>query len=205
MALAAYADLISAVADWMARNSINADRANDFIALAEADFNRVLRVTSMEKRAATTIEAGDAYLSMPTNCLGLRVLTHDTTPFEELQYVTSDWMRTRLMRLNMGRPKFYAQFGSEFQLGPLPDQDYDFEAIYYERIPALTSLATSNWLLDRNPDIYLFGALVQCALFYQNDALLARYQPLLQQKLDDLRASEQTIEFNGSPLQTRVS
>lgn len=205
MTISTYDELVSATADWMARNNISSTRANDFVSLAEADFNRTLRVTSMERRAAATIEAGDAYLSMPQNCLGLRVLTHDTTPFEELQYVTQDWMRTRLMRLNTGRPKFYAQFGTEFQLGPVPDANYAFEAIYYERIPGLSAGAPTNWLLEQHPDIYLFGTLVQCALFYQNDTMLARYEPRLAQKLDDLRSSESSIEFNGSPLQTRVS
>lgn len=205
MALATYDDLIAAVADWMARNNINADRANDFVALAEADFNRVLRVTSMQTRAAATVQAGDPYLSMPADSLGLRVLTHDSTPFEELQYTTADWMRTQLMRLNQGRPKFYAQFGTEFQLGPVPDQDYTFEAIYYARIPAISAGAPTNWLLTRHPDVYLFGTLVQCGLFYQNDAIISRYQPRLTQLLDDVRSSEQSAEFNGSPLVTRVS
>ena len=202
MALATYTDLIAAVADWLARNSITGGRADDFITLTEAKFNRELRVPQMESRAATSIAAGDAYLSVPTDMLAIRVLTHDSQPNEQLQYATPDWLRG-FYRSMPGRPKHYAQFGSEWQLGPVPDINYTFEAIYWARIPGLSAENPTNWLLRDAPDVYLYGALFQASVYYRNASDISLYKSLLEEAVASLEHAGSDMSMNGSPLVTR--
>ena len=40
---------------------------------------------------------------------------------------------------------------------------------YFQKIPALTDAAATNWLLTAHPDLYLFGALVEAEMFGVND------------------------------------
>ena len=47
MAINTYSTLQTAVANWLDRDDL-ADRVPEFISLAEATFNRVLRIRSME-------------------------------------------------------------------------------------------------------------------------------------------------------------
>jgi hypothetical protein len=68
MALANYTDLLASVAGWLNREDLTA-RIPDFVSLAEADFNRQLRVAAMVGRTTTTIAAGVSRFSLPTDWL----------------------------------------------------------------------------------------------------------------------------------------
>jgi len=63
MAISTYSELQTAVANWLDRDDLT-DRIPEFIALAEARFNRVLRLRSMEsKQTASTIGGREITIS----------------------------------------------------------------------------------------------------------------------------------------------
>ena len=68
-------------------------------------------------------------------------------------------------------PAYYADTDYEhWYLAPTPDQAYDFEVLYYERIAPLSSTNQTNWLTQYAPNAMLYGTLLQAMPFLKNDA-----------------------------------
>jgi len=70
-----------------------------------------------------------------------------------------------------GTPIFYADTDYEhWYLAPTPDQAYNFEVLYYERIAPLSTTNQTNWLTQYAPNAMLYGTLLQAMPFLKNDA-----------------------------------
>jgi len=68
-------------------------------------------------------------------------------------------------------PLYYADTDYEhWYLAPTPDQAYEFEVLYYERIAPLSSTNQTNWLTQYAPNAMLYGTLLQAMPFLKNDA-----------------------------------
>jgi hypothetical protein len=70
MAIGTYAELKTAIANFLARDDLTA-RIPEFISLAEARMSRELGTRSQTKRANATLSAGDAFVSLPTDMRAL--------------------------------------------------------------------------------------------------------------------------------------
>ena len=57
MALSNYSELKSSIANWLNRSDLTTEIAEDFIVLAEKDFNSKLRIRSMVTQTIITIDA----------------------------------------------------------------------------------------------------------------------------------------------------
>jgi hypothetical protein len=170
MSIDSYAGLLQAVGDYAVRTDMGA-RAPEFVALAEARLNRVLRVRPMVGRTALSL--GAEYVSLPADYLGVRTLSLDGSPRGRLEFVTPDQMdQLKASRGAAGRPEAYAIAGTELRLHPAPDAAYGAELSYFRRLPPLAS-NTSNWLLAAAPDAYLYGALVQLGILTEDERLPA--------------------------------
>jgi len=67
-------------------------------------------------------------------------------------------------------PLYYADTDwDHWYLAPTPDDDYQFEVLYYERISPLSSTNQTNWLTQNAPNAMLFGTLLQAMPFLKND------------------------------------
>jgi len=79
-----------------------------------------------------------------------------------------------------GYPQFYADYDYEHWLiAPMPDKAYNFEVLYYERIPPLSTANQTNWLTQNAPNVMLFGTLLQAQMFLKDDQRM-----IFQQKYD---------------------
>lgn len=85
-------------------------------------------------------------------------------------------------------PAYYADTDYEhWYLAPTPDQAYDFEVLYYERIAPLSSTNQTNWLTQYAPNAMLYGTLLQAMPFLKNDA-----RAIFQQKYSEAVAALKT-------------
>jgi len=71
MAISTYSELTTAVANWLDRDDLTL-RIPEFIALAEAKFNRTLRLRSMEAKYTADTVAGQRNLALPTGYIQMR-------------------------------------------------------------------------------------------------------------------------------------
>jgi len=171
MAITSYSTLKTAIADWSHRSDLT-NQIDDFIDIAEARFNRALRVSQMEESSTITPVAG--LVTMPTGWLAVRNVKLNTNPLTTLEYLTpADMDRLAIGQTLAGK---YTIVGDQIKLDAA--SNYDVIVEYYQKITALDDTNTSNWLLDAHPDIYLFGSLAEAFVYAVDDAQVSKYNAL---------------------------
>lgn len=182
MAIVDYASLQAAVANWLHRSDLAA-MVPDFISMAEARLSADLNARPMDTVTTLNLTAGNAYATLPPDMLEMRRFVLQTSPLQTLKYVTPDQMALQYPSGDTGRPYAFTVIGANAQFGPVPDQNYTAELVYRQRIPALSSTNTSNWLLQNFPNAYLYAALLAAQPFIQNDERIAVFQQQYQQAI----------------------
>jgi hypothetical protein len=164
MAITTYAELQAAVGNWL-DHSLFAARIPEFIALFEAAANRRLRVREQEATATLTPVSGAVVL--PADYLAWRRLTWTGAPRVELQYVHPSYLQAAYPSSPTDVPRIFTIEGTTLKVRPLDGTSLELD--YFQKIPALSDAAPSNWLLAAHPDVYLFGSLVEAEMFGVND------------------------------------
>lgn len=200
MALDTYANLITAIGDWLERSD-TATLAPDWIALAEAHMNRRLRVSPMIERVATTFAS--AYTALPADFLAPHTLRLDEGDYSLLQYFTPVQMAEFKAAGNRtGTPQAYTITYQEIEVGPAPSASVSTMLWYYQRIPALSGTNASNWVLARHPDAYLHGALLMAGIYYADDGLQQAHGTMFNAALDRIEVEDRTSAFAANPTPT---
>ena len=199
MAIGTYAELQTAVANWLDRDDLT-DRIPEFIALAEARMNRVLRIRLMEgKYTASTVAAQRNY-ALPASYIQMRNFQLNTSPITPLQYVTPEIYDRLWGGSTGGTPQFYTIVAGEVQLGPLPASVLTMEMLFYKKISALSVTNTTEAMLTDNPDIYLYGALLEAEPFIMNDERVGLWAQGFQRAVADLQEQDNKDRHSGSAL-----
>jgi len=205
MAISTKAELHTAAANWLNRSDLTA-RLPEFIALAEAGFNRILRTRDMLTRA--TASTTSQYVSLPTDFLEMsNIELTSTTPPKRLVYITSDRSDDYREQQNdkVGIPDYYTIEGTSIQLLPTPDATYTLQLNYFQDIPALAALADSgdNWLLSAHPDIYLYATLMQASPYIMDPQSAGQWGGLLDRAMLELQMSDEKSRYSGGTLNMR--
>ena len=205
MAITTYAELQTATANWLDRTDLSA-RIPEFIELAEANFNRVIRQPDMVAKDDSFSIAG-RYTTLPTDTLEIIRIVVDLTPVIVLEYLTPEEIsERRIVMSSTGKPYYFTTIGgatNQLEVLPSPDSTYTSSIVYYTRIAALSDSATSNWLLAAHPDIYLFGTLVEAEPYLKNDERMPMWTARLDKALNDLKLQGQRERHTASGLRMR--
>jgi len=199
MAISNYGELKTAVANWMDRDDLTA-RIPEFIALAEARFNRVLRIRAMESKQTASTVAGQQNLALPTNYIQMRNVQMNTSPVTPMQYVTPEIFDRLYGGSATGTPKFYSIIANELQLGPTPDTVQTIEMLFYKKFDPLSADGDTNWVLTNAPDVYLYGALLEAEPFIMNDARTALWAEAFQNAISSIQEQDNKDRHSGSAL-----
>ena len=205
MAISTKAELHTAVANWLNRSDLTS-RIPEFIALGEAQLNRILRTRDMLTRATTTTNA--QYVALPSDFQEmLNVELTSTDPPRRLLYATSDRSDDyrEQKRNKEGIPVHYTIEGLTLQLNPTPDTNYTIQMNYYQDIPALASKADSdaNWLLLAHPDIYLYSTLTQASPYLMDSDAARTWDGLYARSLLELKIADEKSRYAGGTLTMR--
>ena len=199
MALDTFSGLKTTIADYLNRDDLTSIIPS-FITLAEAKFNRKLRVRQMVKRATAAIDT--QYFAFPTDWLQAKQFILNTNPITYLEYVTNfqgEELRATTV-IAVGKPQYYSFVGSQIEVIPTPDTSYTGELTYYGKIPALSDSNTSNWLLAYAPDLYLYGALLEASPYLKDDERLAVWGNLYISSIGDIEIADQRASVGSTPI-----
>jgi len=199
MAISNYTELKTAVANWLDRDDLT-DRIPEFIALAEARFNRVLRIRAMESKQTASTVAGQQNLALPARFVQMRNVQINTSPVTPMQYVTPEIFDRLYGGSSSGTPKFYTVIANELQLGPTPDSVQTIEMLFYETFQALSDANPTNWVITNAPDVYLYGALLEAEPFIMNDARVQLWATAFRQSIADIQEQDNKDRHSGSAL-----
>lgn len=195
-----FAELKTSVAAWLNRSDLTS-QIPEFIAFAERRFNRILIVPERETVATATM-SGER-LALPTDFWQLRSIFMDTDPRQALEQVSPSTLRTQYAWQTTGRPQAFAIMDEQFYFGPSPDDTYGVEIDYYATIPALSDSQTTNWLLTKHPDIYLYGTLLQAEAYLWNDDRLGVWKAALDEAIGELIESGRRKHTSAQPVRLR--
>lgn len=199
MAISTYTELKTAVANWLDRDDLT-DRIPEFIALAEARMNRVLRLRMMEaKYTASTVGAQRNY-ALPTGYLQMRNFQLNTSPITTLSYVSPEIFDRLWGGSTGGTPQFYTILANEIQLGPIPASVQTMEMLFYKKITALSGTNLTEQMLTNNPDIYLYGALLEAEPFIMNDERVSLWALGFEKAVASLQEQDDKDRHSGSAL-----
>lgn len=209
MAIATYADLKAAVANYLNRANLTA-RVPEFIAAAERRIAygdrsnpsvpvEPLRIRAMETSADVAISGQTA--ALPSGYLQSRRFYINTNPIGELGYIVPDLFWKTYISSDTGQPRRFTVEGENFVFGPIPDGSYTGKVLYYQKFTALSADGDTNWLLTNAPNIYLDGALTEAYAFTrQNDEMVKR-GAMFSGGINALNLSDKSDRYSGSPWQ----
>jgi hypothetical protein len=194
VSLTTYAGVIASISSWMVRSDISGT-ADDFIDLFEAWASRNLRTPDMEAEATTP---ATEYIALPTDFLQLRDIQWQGSPRRQLAYVTPEYADMYDTSGSSGTPQFYTIVGNQIRLVPAPDASTDVRISYWQRIPALDGSNTSNWLLEKYPDAYIYGSLIHARVFVQDPAIAAFFKQGYDTVMGEIAAAGKKSNVGGS-------
>tara|TARA_R110000737_G_scaffold330319_1_gene345898 strand:+ start:152 stop:781 length:630 start_codon:yes stop_codon:yes gene_type:complete len=200
MAIGTFAQLKTAAANWLDRSDLTA-RIPEFITLAEARFNRVLRIRDMETvSTAISTAAGTREYSLPTGFVQMKEFHLSTDPLTPLAYITPEMMTRIWAGSSKGRPEVFTIIADNVRLGPNPDAVYTTSMLYYKTFTALSDSATTNDMLTNNPDVYLYGTLLEAEPFIMNDQRVGLWLAAFDKAVSDIQNQDNKDRHSGSQL-----
>lgn len=191
-----YDDLVEKVALWMDREDLLA-RVPDFVALLEARLNRILRVPEME--TATILQAGTERTDLPLDFLQMRSLHVEGARDRPLRAMAPGGA-SETYSGRAGCPIAYSVAGRSLVLAPPPEEAVALAMAYWQRIPSLSEITPTNWLLEQHPDIYLYGSLVQAEAYLANDERVGLWKSAHDEAIGELQQAGQRARWGAGPL-----
>ena len=195
MAISNYAELQTAVAEWVSREDDDEilARVPDFIRLGEARLYRMLRVA--ENTATTTaarLASDGASWDLPSDYKEAKRFYVNGKPLARLteqQFYSKTAMT--------GAPTHFVRIGNTLQVWPTPADDYTWTLTYYRSF-TLSDSATTNAVLTAAPDAYLFGTLVAAEPYLENDQRVVLWESQFTNAIDELNSEAEREAVSGS-------
>lgn len=196
MSLTTTTELKAALASWANRTDLTS-QLDDCITLFESDFNRNVRVSSMEaSMVSTPLVSGAA--TLPTAFLAFKEVRFGGDTNYTLQPKSLEWIRSQ--EASTGKAKYFAVSDTQIVCWPTTGPVI---GTYYRSLPTLTG-TSSNWLLASHPDIYLAGCLAELFMFTQDDQRTAMWRQRATSAVDALQRSDDKDLFDGGILAVRA-
>lgn len=195
--------LCNKIADTLNRQDLTAV-IPDFVVLAttriQRDMARVKHPYMINRAQASVI---DNYIPLPTDFVAVYQLMDQDTSVA-LEYISPDqsksiqsqgWSGTTTQSAVMppyaspaGPIYYYTIIGNRFRIYPPPGQASPdlLDLWYYARLNPLNNSTTTNWVLSRYPDLYLYGSLLHTAPYLKEDDRITVWEAAYQTILKDI-------------------
>lgn len=198
MAISTYAELKTAVAAWLDRSDLDS-YMDDFIKLGETYLMHgggrcePLRVRDMEGKA--TLSPSSNVYTLPSDFLSAKSVTALTSPRRPLAFTSASGADKLYPSRLSGYPDHYMMIGNE--LTALPYTTADIEIVYYKTLEGLSASNTSNWLLVKNPDLYLRVVQMQAAEFIKDNQQAGVLMGLVDKYMSQLNDAESFDDYRN--------
>jgi hypothetical protein len=204
MALSSYSGLKTSIANWLNRSDLTSE-IEDFIVLAEKDFNSKLRIRQMIS-SDNSFSINAEKVDLPTGFLQVRnfFIVNGGTKYS-LQYITPAQMDQIKGSSTSGQPSTYTIIGDKFRFAPTPASTYTGTLNFYKEFDPLSDSNTTNYILSNHPAIYLYGSLYHSANFLGGvePRQVQQWQQMYATALERLERNDREDQYGNAPLQQR--
>lgn len=184
MSIATYAELQTAVSEWLHRSGLSA-RAPDFIRKGQSWLNRKLRTVDMEETYSFNMSTDDRLDPLPSGYLELQSLNYTASPVKEIVFAEPSALIPLITE--SGKPEYFT-IKDGLEWNRTPDAAYACEMHYFKALDLAND--STNWLLTNHPDIYLYASLASAAIYIKDDNRVPGIKSLLQEAVDDLNTQD---------------
>lgn len=140
---------------------------------------------------------------LPARFLGFKNIYDDGTTNRPLDFIAAQHMVGMSGVNSSGSPiRGYTIDGDTIRLIPIPDGTRFLRGTYYRRFNALST--ELNELFRRAPSIYLYGALLEAALYLGEDENITKWQGLFMSACRGVANSDRLDRYGAAPLQMRA-
>ena len=186
-------DLIATVKDYLNRTDLPDNTVGRWFDVVDGEVNRELvDHPRMVKRATLLAVLGATTIPVPLNLLQMVNLRVGETPLVQF----SPGARVQAA----ATPGAYIVNGACIDLFPPCTEDTAFVMDYAAAIDPLTADNLQNWVSAYAPDVYLYGALREAAIYLKDDARLAVWDGLFRQYLDRTSRSGWGANYSTAPV-----
>jgi hypothetical protein len=181
-------DLRTAVVEQVGRPDM-VDVFPRLVSLAEASFDRKLRMR--DQITGTTLTLVSGTVALPVDFQEI-IGVYNANGAEYVQQPLQMAQRSR---------NFYAIDGSNLTMRGFSG---DVIAQYYAAIPTISaSMAGTNWLLQRYPGVYLYGAALEAAKWMRDRELASDMAGLLNDEIDQARGDDERARYSRARVRVR--
>ena len=204
MALTTFSELKTAIAAWSDTSDVTA-YLGDFVTLATSMLNRggdnIPAVRAREMVTVTDLTPTAGVCTLPTDYLQYRRVVEEASIRRELTYITPAVADTDYPTRDSGLANNFTIVGDSLYMFPVSSND--IELTYYQAIPDLSDSNTTNWLLDKHPNVYLHACLLQLGLFRRDDELVSRSAQMTSALVNGLNSSDMLANYAYAPSRLR--
>lgn len=164
-----FASLRTAFEEYLARPDLT-EYLPFFLQVTEAWLNRKLRTREMQATVGVLPIMGGGY-TLPADYLewigAIYANPSIRTPLS-LRFVEADSAEFRYRHRPNGDPQYFTVLGDQLQTRSTKAGTVTLT--YYRQIPALTEAQPTNWLIQKAPELYLYGTLAEAYRFQKDEA-----------------------------------
>lgn len=194
-------ELKAKISSQIDRSDLTDDVVSDFITLCETAMKRDLHTMGAEGVSTFTTAPGVDRVPLPADYIGIRSISIQGDPNQSLRMVTVEKLNASYGSNTQGLPVMFTISSNYFILSPAPDGEYTLELDYYKFIP-LSDENTSNWILEKHPDLYLTGSLFEAGDWTMDDTKLAKYKARYDSIISDINERDKAERY-GADLRSR--
>jgi hypothetical protein len=193
MAITDFTSLKTAIDGWSdTAGSIPDDQLGEFVQFATAMFNfgsdEIPALRTLEMQDVVTLTPVSTVCALPDDYLQYRRVTIPASFRQPLLYITPEMVDERFPDRPAGTPCNFTIIGSSLYV--LPTTANDVELTYFQKIPELTDDDPTNWLLAKNPALYLHASLFQLAMYRRDDDLQSRSAAMIMSLMNGMTRTD---------------
>jgi hypothetical protein len=187
-----YATLLEDVSDTLDRDDIET-RLPRWLKLVEARLNRLLEDPDMEATASLTGDGDDLPGDFGSMISIGTADGYPLTPMSNVEYAA--------VLPSSGTSRYYTIREGKVYYVP---GSANPTLVYRRTIPPLTSTDNTNWLLERAPDLYLYGVLLQAEAWQVNTEAAAGWKAMWDEAIAELRSDGAKRKWGAGPISPRI-
>lgn len=198
MALDNYSDLKQSIRLWSKRSDVVGQIANDCVTMAEQEiFYGATPIRLVEMVTETITASSTRKLAFPADMLELRNLSVEVDgcyhrlkiiPLQQMPDVDGD----------EGVPSAYC-ITNQFVFDVTPDQSYNFKIEYYAKPAALSDTDTTNIVLQKYPNAYLFGGIAAANLYASEEDRANEYTIRMRDVIAKANSDADNLQYGSLP------
>jgi hypothetical protein len=197
MAQQTLVDLRSRLKAWSNRSDISDDKYNDFINIALSRLLRVIRIPVLEATATLEVESGEAEIPRDyLEAIDLRVSANGRLRSLERKDISF----VQELVTGQGYPYWFSRRGTKFVVAPVPEDGTELILYYYIALQPLVLNTDTNWFVADAPEVLLYGALTELALYNRDEVQAAQWEAKFQNHAQEIQQLANKAEWSGSTL-----